>query len=68
MERRLLIYNIVVVKMQYKLFYIESICNNTNIIESNIKVSNFGHNTFNAINSCDLNLIQELFFVVVVVF
>ncbi|MCL4142203.1 UNVERIFIED_CONTAM: hypothetical protein GTU68_031254 [Idotea baltica] len=37
MDRRILIYNIVVEQMQYKLFYVESICNNKDIIESNIR-------------------------------
>lgn len=37
MERRCLIYSILVEKMQYKLFYVESICDDPSIVESNIK-------------------------------
>ncbi|XP_076035766.1 6-phosphofructo-2-kinase/fructose-2,6-biphosphatase isoform X3 [Oratosquilla oratoria] len=36
-SRRRLIYNIIVEKMQYKLFYVESICDDPSIIESNIR-------------------------------
>ncbi|XP_063608502.1 6-phosphofructo-2-kinase/fructose-2,6-bisphosphatase-like isoform X3 [Penaeus indicus] len=37
MHRRRLIYNIIVEKMEYKLFYVESICDDPSIIEANIR-------------------------------
>ncbi|CAL4120885.1 unnamed protein product [Meganyctiphanes norvegica] len=37
MERRRLIHSILVEKMQYKLFYVESICDDPSIVEANIK-------------------------------
>lgn len=40
MLRRRLIYDKVVLEMEYKLFYVESICDDPSIIESNIRVSN----------------------------
>lgn len=39
MFRRRLIFEKVVVEMEYKLFYVESICDDPSIIESNIRVS-----------------------------
>lgn len=39
MLRRRLIFEKVVVEMEYKLFYVESICDDPSIIESNIRVS-----------------------------
>ena len=40
-ERRQLIHHIIVNEMGYKLFFIESICNEPKIIEANIMVSCF---------------------------
>ena len=39
MLRRRSIYDKVVLEMQYKLFYVESICDDPSIVESNIRVS-----------------------------
>ena len=46
-SRRELLYHLVVEKMGYKLFFIESICEAPKIIETNIMVSDFTVNITN---------------------